>query len=210
MNKKKGTIYYLAFAVLTITAIIVYLKIDRERKKEHPQITELAVEPDLLINSADRYQHDHKRMTAIEFLEDAIAMMKLLEKDGDDVSMAAIETAIHDLEVVEEHIKADDINEDFMYEAFADAMNSLAYASLRISETYIKEGKNEEANVTLKHAMQHLENSIIYARGQQKDEEIKILAHLSKIIEDHHENDISQIEAVMAEIDSVVQAHVIN
>ncbi|MEQ9467556.1 MAG: hypothetical protein RLN88_09095 [Ekhidna sp.] len=206
---KGRNIYYLLFAAVTITAIVIYLKIDREKKKQNPQITELAVEPDLLMNTADRYQHDGKRLTAIEFLEDAISMMRLLEKDGDSVSMRAIEVAIHDLEVVEEHIKAEDINDDLMYEAFADAMNSLAFASLRISEEYIREGKEEEAMVTLEHAMDHLQNSIKYARGQQKEDEIRIVQHLNEIIENHLESDISRIDEVMAEIDSVVQAHVI-
>lgn len=207
---KAKNVYYLLFLVVIVTGIVVYLKIDREKKKENPQITELAVEPDLLINSADRYLHDHKRLTSIEFLEDAIELMKLLEKDGDSVSMEAIEVAIRDLEAVERHIKAEDINDDLMYEAFADAMNSLAFASLRVSEELIREGKQEEADKTLHYAMDHLQNSIKYARGEQKEEEIKIAQHLNKIIEEHLQNDLSAIDAVMAEIDSVVQAHVIN
>lgn len=206
---KTKNIYYLLFLVVIVVSIIVYFKLDRERKKENPTITELAVEPDLLINTADRYLHDSKKQTAIEFLEDAIEMMKLLEKDGDEVSMAAIEVAIKDLEIVEGHIKAEDINDDMMYEAFADAMNSLAYASLRVSEKLIKEGKKEEANITLDHAMDHLQNSIRYARGQQKEDELVIVAHLQRIMENHLESDISQLDEVMAEIDSVVKAHVI-
>ena len=188
---------------------MVYIKIDRESKKKHPQITELAVEPDLLIHSADRYLHDHKRLTAIEFLEDAISLMKLLEKDGDSVSLKAIEVAIHDLEVVKDHIKAEDINDDLMYEAFADAMNALAFASLRVAEGFIREGKQEEAGKTLQYAMEHLQNSIQYARGDQKAEEIKITQHLNRIIEEHLQNDLSEIDEIMAEIDSIVQAHVI-
>lgn len=207
MNTKN--IYYLLFLVVVVTVTIVYLRIDRERKKENPQISELAVEPDLLMNSADRYLHDHKRLTAIEFLEDAIDMMKLLEKDGDSVSLEAIEVAIHDLEIVEGHIKAEDINDEMMYEAFADAMNSLAYASLRYSEELIQQGKSKEADKTLHYAMEHLQNSIKYARGDQKAEEMKIAQHLNDIIENHLDNDISRIDQVMAEIDSVVQAHVI-
>lgn len=202
-------IYYLLFLVVIIVSIIVYFKIDREIKKKNPTITELALEPDLLINTADRYLHDHKKLAAIEFLEDAISMMKLLEKDGDSVSMAAIEVAIGDLEIVEEHIKADDVDDDLMYEAFADAMNSLAYASLRVSEKLLNEGKEKEADITLQHAMDHLQNSIRFARGKQKEEELVIVAHLQRIMEEHLQNDISEIDQVMMEIDSVVKAHVI-
>lgn len=206
---KTKNIYYLLFLVVIVASIITYFKIDRERKKENPTITELAVEPDLLINTADRYLHDSKKQTAIEFLEDAIEMMKLLEKDRDEVSMEAIEVAIRDLEIVEGHIKADDIDDDMMYEAFADAMNSLAFASLRISEKLIQEGKKKEADITLEHAMDHLQNSIRYARGQQKEDELVIVSHLQRIMDNHLENDISQLDEVMAEIDSVVKAHVI-
>lgn len=206
---KSTNIYYLLFLIVIVTGIIVYIKVDRENKKKNPQITELAVEPDLLISSADRHLHDHKTLASIEFLEEAIALMKLLEKDGDDVSLQAIEVAIHDLEAVEAHIKADDVNDDLMYEAFADAMNSLAFASLRVAETLLKEGKEEEADKTLHYAMDHLQNSIRYARGDQKQAEIEIASHLKRILDNHLQNDLSVIDEVMAEIDSVVQAHVI-
>lgn len=206
---KTKNIYYALFLIVVVVSIFVYFKIDREQKKKNPTITDLALEPDLLMNTADRSLHDHKKLAAIEFLEDAIEMMKLLEKDGDEISMQAIEVAIGDLEVVEEHIKADDIDDNLMYEAFADAMNSLAFASLRVSEKLIQEGKMKEADITLEHAMDHLQNSIRFARGKQKEEELVIVAHLQRIIENHLQNDISEIDEVMAEIDSVVKAHVI-
>ena len=208
MNPNKG-IYYFLFAVLVIGSLMIYFKIERDRKLENPQLTDIAVEPDLLVTTADRNYQDKKSKKAISFLENAIKTMKLLEKDGDSVSTAAIEVAIKDLEVVEFHIKAEDINDDLMYEAFADAMNSLAYASLRVSEQFIKEDKIDEAKVTINHAMDHLQNSIRFARGQQKEDEIKIAGHLQRIIENHLESDISQIDAVMVEIDSLVKAHVI-
>ncbi len=208
MKMNKGFVY-LIFAAVVIGSMVIYFKIERERKLENPNLTDLATEPDLLMNTADRTLQDHKSLTAIKFLEDAIKMMKILEKDGDSISTQAIEVAIYDLEVVEGHIKAEDINEDLMYEAFADAMNSLAFASLRVSEQFIREGKNEEARVTINHAMDHLQNSIRFAKGKQKEDEIKIAGHLQRLIDDHLDNDISQIDKVMAEIDSVVKAHVI-
>ena len=188
---------------------MLYFKFQRDKKMENPNLTDLAVEPDLLMSTADRNFQDKKEVKTIKFLEDAIATMKILEKDGDSVSTKAIEVAIHDLQVVEDHIKSEDINEDFMYEAFADAMNSMAFASLRVSEKFIREGRNEEAKVTIDHAMDHLQNSIRFARGEQKETEIKIAGHLQRLIENHWESDISQIDVVMAEIDSVVKAHVI-
>lgn len=208
MNFNKGFFYFL-FAVIVIGSMVTYFKVQRDLKMENPNLTDLATEPDLLMNTADRTLQDHKSLTAIKFLEDAIKMMKLLEKDGDSISTEAIEIAIGDLEVVEGHIKAEDINDDLMYEAFADAMNSLAFASLRVSEQFIREGKKEEARVTINHAMDHLQNSIRFARGQQKEDEIRIASHLQSLIDQHLENDISQIDIVMAEIDSVVKAHVI-
>ncbi|MEP0987722.1 hypothetical protein [Ekhidna sp.] len=208
MNINRGIFYFL-FAAIVIGSLVIYFKIQRDMKLENPNLTDLATEPDLLMNIADRTLQDKKSATAINFLEDAIKMMKLLEKDGDSVSTGAIELAIKDLQVVEMHIKAEDINEDLMYEAFADAMNSLAFASLRISEQFIREGKKEEARVTINHAMDHLQNSIRFARGDQKENEIKIAAHLQNLIDNHLENDVSEIDYVMAEIDSVVKAHVI-
>lgn len=205
---KKG-VYYFLFAAVVVGSLMIYYKLERDRKLKNPSITDLAVEPDVLMSTADRTFHDKKEQAAIKFLDDAIETMRLLENDGDSISNAAIELAIHDLEIVEEHIKSDDINDDFMYEAFADAMNSMAFASLRISENFLRDGKNEEAKVTIKFAMDHLQNSIFFARGEQKEDEIKIAGHLQRIIKNHLENDISEIDLVMAEIDSVIQAHVI-
>lgn len=208
MKLSKGFFYFL-FAVVVIGSMVIYFKLERDRKMENPNLTDLATEPDLLMNTADRTLQDHKSATAINFLEDAIKMMKLLEKDGDSISTEAIEIAIYDLEVVEGHIKAEDINENLMYEAFADAMNSLAFASLRVSEQFIREGRMEEARITINYAMDHLQNSIRFARGEQKEDEIKIAAHLQRLIDDHLESDISEIDLVMTEIDSVIKAHVI-
>lgn len=205
---KKG-FYYFLFVVVVIGSLMLYFKIQRDRKLENPNLTDLATEPDLLVGTADKSFHDDKGDDAIKYLDEAIRMMKLLEKDGDSISVNAIELAIYDLEAVEWHIKDEDINDDLMYEAFADAMNSLAFASLRISKQFIKEGRNEEAKVTIDHAMDHLQNSIRFARGQQKEDEIRIAGHLQRIIENHWEDDLSQIDYVMAEIDSVVKAHVI-
>ena len=205
---RKG-FYYFLFAVTIVGGLMLYFKFQRDKKMENPNLTDLAVEPDLLMSTADRNFQDKKEVKTIKFLEDAIATMKILEKDGDSISTNAIEVAIHDLQVVEDHIKSEDIDEDFMYEAFADAMNSMAFASLRVSEKFIREGRNEEAKVTIDHAMDHLQNSIRFARGEQKESEIKIAGHLQRLIENHWESDISQIDVVMAEIDSVIKAHVI-
>ncbi|WP_425390594.1 hypothetical protein [Ekhidna sp.] len=208
MKISKG-VYYFLFAATVIGSMAIYFKYEREQKLKNPQLTDVAIEPDLLMSTADRSFQDNKSFAAIDYLEDAIKTMKLLEKDGDSVSRTAIEIAISDLQAVERHIKAEDINEDLMYEAFADAMNSLAFASLRVSEQFIKEGKMEEARVTINHAMDHLQNSIYFARGEQKEDEIKIAGHLQRLIDKHLENDISQIDMVMSEIDSVIKAHVI-
>ena len=203
-------IYYFLFAVVVIGSMLLYFKIQRTIRLDNPQLSDLALEPDLLMSTADRNFQDHKSITAINFLEDAIATMKFLEKNGDSISTNAIEVAIHDLEVVEYHIKAKDIDNDLMYEAFADAMNSLAYASLRVSEQYIRDGKTEEAKVAIHYAMDHLQNSIKFARGKQKEDEMKIASHLQKIIKTHLENHtVSDIDKVMSEIDEVVKAHVI-
>ena len=197
------------FIVVVMGGLTFYYKIEFDRKMENPNQSDLAVLPDLYMSTADQRFHEYKAATAVNFLEKAIATMKILEKDGDSVSIDAIEIAIRDLQVVEEHIKSKDINDDFMYEAFADALNSMAYASLRVSEKFIKEGRDKEAKMTIDHAMDHLQNSIRFARGQQKEDEIRIAGHLQRIIENHWESDISQIDIVMAEIDSVVEAHVI-
>lgn len=206
MNKG---IFYFLFMVIVLGGLMFYFKYQRDLKMENPSISDLAVEPDLLMSTAERNFQDKKEGKTIKFLEEAIATMKILERDGDSISREAIEVAIYDLQVVEDHIKSDDIDEDFMYEAFADAMNSMAFASLRVSEKFVKEGKNEEAKVTIDFAMDHLQNSIRFARGEQKESEIKIAGHLQRLIENHLESDISQIDRVMYEIDSVIQAHVI-
>lgn len=205
---KKG-FYYFLFVAFIMGGMMLYFKIDRQRMLKNPMLSDIATEPDLLMGTADMSFHEDKHDAAIKYLDEAIRMMKVLEKEGDTVTVEAIEVAIHDLEVVEIHIKDEDISDDLMYEAFADAMNSLAFASLSISEEFIREGKKEKAKITIDHAMDHLQNSIYFARGEQKKDEIKIAGHLQRIIENHWENDISEIHYVMQEIDSVVKAHVI-
>ena len=93
-------LYYFLFSVIVIGSLLVYFKIQRDLKLENPNLTDLATEPDLLMNTADKNFQDNKSIRAINFLEDAIKMMKLLEKDGDSISIEAIEVAIYDLQVV--------------------------------------------------------------------------------------------------------------
>ncbi len=208
-SKMNKGFYYFLFVAAIVGGMMFYFKVQRVKKMKNPNLTDLAVEPDLLMGTADRNFQDNKEINAIKFLDEAIATMKILKQDGDSVSFSAIEVAIRDLQIVEDHITAEDIDEDLMYEAFADAMNSMAFASLRISEVYVKEGKNEEAKITIDHAIDHLQSAIHFAKGKQKKEEIKLAGHLQRLIENHWESDISQIDNVMVEIDSVVKAHII-
>ena len=82
---KKG-VYYFLFAAVVVGSLMIYYKLERDRKLKNPSITDLAVEPDVLMSTADRTFHDKKEQAAIKFLDDAIETMRLLENDGDSVS----------------------------------------------------------------------------------------------------------------------------
>ena len=64
---KKG-FYYFLFVMVVSLGMVLYFQFERERKMKNPNLTDLAVEPDLLMSTADRNFHDYKDLTAIKFL----------------------------------------------------------------------------------------------------------------------------------------------
>ncbi|MDH5609760.1 MAG: hypothetical protein OEY56_09775 [Cyclobacteriaceae bacterium] len=204
---KNYNFLFFLFFMLIILATLRYTYNDKKRKEEHPMINETATQPDHLISNAIHYFREHQRHTTMEFIEKAILSMKLIEKDADSISNLAIEKAISDLKVVDQEFRDKSIDRDHMQHAFLNALNSLALAQLRVSESYRLNGENENSVYALKYAMNHIQNAMRYANENEMVVEEKLYTAIDTLLENDEMSDnemIDMLEKIIQELDRVV------
>jgi hypothetical protein len=119
--------------------------------------------------------------TALEHVDNAIRTMREAEEVLDPEANAYIEMALNKIkrELVSGFIFEDDVNL-----TFARALNSLAYAYMRVSEDALAEDKQTEALGALTVAVMQLDYSMLFATGQLFEKESIIMASLAAMLED--------------------------
>lgn len=187
--------------IIGFIGIIYWLTVD----KEHPSITNVSIKPDELLEYASEDIRKNYYGTSLVHIQKAINMMRLLEKDADSMSIIAIEKAIVDLEIIEKEIAKKNIDEDQIYQAFVNALNSLAFAELRISEEYTKIGKEKEAGYAMGYAIRHLQTARHFAKGEEKNLEEKVYLEIDSLMNSgikDSEAFISELNRIILEIDT--------
>lgn len=198
------------FATLFIFLIFLSLRLYKENvdmRKSHPVVSDYAVQPDMYIENAQRDLKRNFYKTSFKDIEKAIQSMRLIETDLDSISKIAVEDAIKDLEGIESAVKEDKAEQDAINRAFSKALNSLAYAQLRVSEQLAEAGSTEEAIYALQYAISHLKNAMKYSYGPEKEIEREIYTAIDSLIENGyvHKNALkSTIDALLVEMDTTV------
>jgi hypothetical protein len=122
--------------------------------------------------------------TALEHVDNAIRTMREAEEVLDPEANAYIEMAINDLNKIKRELVSGFIFEDDVNLTFARALNSLAYAYMRVSEDALAEDKQTEALGALTVAVMQLDYSMLFATGQLFEKESIIMASLAAMLED--------------------------
>ncbi|WP_109832252.1 hypothetical protein [Reichenbachiella versicolor] len=127
----------------------------------------------------ERFQEGYKE------IEKAIFGMKIIEKNADSTAMKFVDEAIEDLKLVEIEIKNDSVIMDDLNHAFFNALNSIAYANLRISENRLEHGQKFKAMNLLSISFREMLSSLEYATtSTQKKHEEKAVADVRKFLKD--------------------------
>jgi hypothetical protein len=205
----------LFIALVVIFGLILgvkYAYYDDLRQEGHPAVNEIAVKPDDMFRNANHYYRDyHQRLTSIQYINKAIETMEVIEKDMDSISNQLIEEAIADLKNLVTEFEKKEVNEYHMEHAFANALNSLAYAQLRVSEYYLEQGREQDAEAATKYAIKHLHSAMYFSEEAQ----FRAEQHIVELVEELQKEEnlteeevrlriheaVGQLDEVLANVD---------
>lgn len=175
--------------------------------EEHPALNEASLKTDYLLKYAKEDLSKHYFETSLYHIESAIEVMKLMERDTDSEADKAIEMAIKDLRDIENRVTDQDLSEKEINFVFAKALNSVAYAHLRLSEGFSERGEHEEAANALKLSINHLENAMLFSTGKYKKLEYNVFVKIDSLIQLEQEDPVlflSMVKDVVQEVDTAL------
>ncbi|MBU2914424.1 hypothetical protein [Reichenbachiella agariperforans] len=145
---------------------------------------EQAMEPvQHLSNARQAIVHEQFDRSIME-LDEAIIDMRRIEKIADSSASAYVEKAIADLALVEAEIRNDTILLDDLNHAFFNALNSIAYANLTISEQNLDKGDKYKAIRFMNATFKEMVSSLEFATSERdKEKERKVIEDIKIILE---------------------------
>ncbi len=193
--------FVLIILVLFLSVVCAKLYLDSiQNRRENPSTTNFALKPDTFLENANRDLKRHYFKTSHRNIQKAIAAMRMIQKDFDEVSIAAIEVAIADLELLEEQLAKDMIDPKLMSEVFMYALNSLAYAQMRVSEELCEKGDRKAAKYALKYALEHLHNASRFSDNFELEIEREVYRTIDSLIK----NDLIETEILRASVNPLL------
>lgn len=198
---------YFVFLGTLLGILWIISNFQKNYEFNNPTTSELAIRPDYMILNATHYFKEHQILTSIDFINKAINAMRIIESELDAESIEALEEAIEDLNLLKRKFENENLDGEHMKHAFFNALNSLAFAQIRISENYHAKGAIEKSSDALAYAMNHIENAMKFA----EDEDMVMEHHLYNAIDSLRNiksisNDqlIRELDQLMAEMDDVM------
>jgi len=150
----------------------------------HKELTiERALEPVRHLSDARHYIRNHEYHLARKELDESIMEMRIIEQYSDSASVAHIEKAIEDLQVVEVEMQSDSLVIDDLNRAFFNALNSIAHACMTISESKLDEGEHYKAMRFMNATFTEMIASLRYVSDEDlKHKEEKVIEHVREIL----------------------------
>ena len=178
-NEKKTT------AIPSILLIIASLCVLHVINMIHDELTiDRAMEPVKHLSDARHLIVNGNYNGAIKELDDAMMQMRVIEQYTDSSSIAHLDQAVDDLLLVEKEIRNDSIQIDDLNRAFFNALNSIAFACMTISENNLDKGEKFKAMQFMNATFAEMIASLKYVNNEDlKHKEEKVIAHVREIIE---------------------------
>lgn len=180
MSSEKKTTAFSSILVIAVSIGVLHLV-----NLAHDELTiDLAMEPVKNLSDARHLIVNGKYNRAIEELDDAMMKMRVIEQYTDSSSIAFLEQAVEDLEAVEREMRMDELEEDDLNRAFFNALNSIAYACMTISEKNIDKGEKYKAMQFMNATFAEMIASLKFVKNEElKHKEEKVIAHVREIID---------------------------
>lgn len=174
---------YLAVNSLLFVTVCISTLFVIDKYTVHELTIERATEPVKHLTDA-RYSivnGDYHR--AISELDEAISEMKIIEQYGDSSANAHIEQAINDLQQVEEEIKNDSLVIGDLNKAFFNALNSIAFSCMMISENNLDKGEKYVAMRFMNATFAEMIASLKFVNSEElRHKEEKVIEDVRNII----------------------------
>lgn len=175
MSPAVGSILYLMFS---FAILFVY-----DRYHHNGLTVEKAMLPVQHLTNARHAIIKENYPQSISSLDNAIAAMKVIESYADSSAIDHIEVAIRELKNVEVEIKNDSLVILDLNEAYFNALNSIAYANLTISEKNLEEGERYRAISFMNATFVEMVKSLKFATDErQKDKENEVIDKVKTIL----------------------------
>ena len=198
--KNKGLIYIIAIVVLG-TALILGA---RYFKSDDSTIADFHLD-----NSRAYLIRDYDYQRSHEQLDKAIEAMRELEKKLDDEGKEIIEKSISDLQIIAREIEEKALVKADMNVAYAEALNALTFAEIKISEHLLELDASQDAIIELKYGMLHLRNALKYAQDEElKNFEMHIYEELDSLIANKslsHDEMKARLDQMLVELGHFVE-----
>ncbi|SMD33250.1 hypothetical protein SAMN04488029_1588 [Reichenbachiella faecimaris] len=177
--EKKTTAISSILVILTSIAVLHLVNLI------HNELTiDLAMEPVKHLSDARHLIVNGDYKHAIQELDDAMMKMRVIEQYTDSSSIAFMEQAVEDLELVEKEMRMDNLEEDDLNRAFFNALNSIAYACMTISENNLDKGEKYRAMQFMNATFAEMIASLKFVEDEHlKHKEEKVIAHVREIID---------------------------
>lgn len=153
-----------------------------ELKSEESEAAKIEIPANMLIYAKEDVKKSYYS-TAYEHVENAITNMRQAEQLMDSESQNYIEVAIEELQKIERELNSGYLFEDDLNLIFANSLNSLAYAYLRVTEKALEEDNMHEAHAALSIAVKQLDYATRFASGKLFESENGIMKSLTAMLD---------------------------
>lgn len=146
---------------------------------------------------------------SIKEIDYAIMAMRIIEHGVDSVAAEHLETAIADLKLVEIEIRDDSVVVADLNKAFFNALNSIAYANLTISEESLENGEKYKAMSLMNASFAEMIRSLRFASSEKSIElENKAIEDIKTVLQKLKDSDYTyqfSFDSLNREIEELIE-----
>lgn len=197
-------------AIPNIFVIIISVVILHLVNLIHDELTiELAMGPVRHLSDARHLIVNKNYNGAIKELDNAMMKMRVIEKYSDSSSVAHIEQAVLDLEIVEDEIAKDSLVINDLNRAFFNALNSIAHACMTISEDNLDKGEKYKSMRFMNATFAEMIASLKFVNSEElRHKEEKVIAHVRQILDKMEETEYTykfDYDAINHELEELIE-----
>lgn len=172
---------------------------------------ERAMEPMHHLSDARYFIINNDYNKSYQALEDAITAMKIVEHHADSIAAEHIDQAIADLRLVEDEIAHDSVVVADLNRAFFNALNSIAYANVKIAEESLDRGEKYAAMSYMNTSFTEMITSLKFATtDDQKEMENQVIDDIRGILKKLKATDYQyrfNYDSLNKEIEELIEPH---